>query len=262
VSATTTTLPAPPPCTSAECSDGLITTRDDQGRCYVERCPCYAVRKLYEFRGRRGFPLYPVPPTLADFEPGWGAKRAGRTEQSRAAYLGGRWLDSYARGVGAYVWGRTGSGKTRFATALANDLCLRGGHMPMMVCLQTDIPETGYSATEWWKLRAQIQKAKILIVDNLRADLSDYRTGQCAKLVEEFTRSRRSVLFTSTLDPRQLQGSGAWGDVASRIGELCGRWQICLGAEDFRKPDSERRAPAPRKPPSGRDRAANQGHDD
>lgn len=230
------------PCAVPQCNEGRIITRDDKGRTFVGQCTCARGRVVFKrnAEGCNGFPKNDPPPMLSDFDPGLGSptKPGGRTFQSAAAKLGTAWLDAWQPGVGALVYGVTGSGKTRFATALANELVMRGQYVKSwMVCVQAHIPSSGYDADRWReKIRPNARKASVLVIDNVRADFEPFRMDELAMLMEEAVRERRAVIITTTLDPSQLRGSGAWGDVCSRIGEIAGRWRFNLGGTDFRQP--------------------------
>jgi DNA replication protein DnaC len=175
---------------------------------------------------------------LSDFDPGWGSSPNGRTFQGAAAKLGKLWLDAWSPGVGALIYGVTGNGKTRLATALANELAMRRNYFSaQMVCVAAHIPSTGFDADKWRsKIRPAARRAHVLIIDNLRADFEPFRVSELADLCEHAVRDRRAVIFTTTLNPSQLVGAGAWGDVCSRIGEIAGKWRFDLGGTDFRQP--------------------------
>lgn len=232
------------PCAVPECNEGRIITQDERGRTFVGQCACARKRVVRKRNGEptNGFPKNDPPPMLADFDPGWGTppKPGGRTFQSAAAKLGAAWLDAWAPGVGALIYGVTGSGKTRFATALANELTLRGQYVKaQMVCVASHIPSGWPDKRRCpWRdsMKRHATQSTLLVIDNLRADFSPRRMEEIAELAEAAVRERRAVIFTTTLDPSQLRGSGAWGDICSRIGEIAGRWRFNLGGTDFRQP--------------------------
>ena len=226
-------------CTNADCIEGRIIRVDDRGKTWVDDCECRRLRWLTAHQGERGFQTYDGPPRLADFDPG----KCPR--QKAAAGMARLWLDQWTPGVGAYIWGRTGAGKTRFATALVNELYLRTGHYPRMISVLAHVPDTSYDSGEWRETYRQAARSRLLVLDNLRDDITGFRLGEVARLVEAFNRTRRTVVVTSTQDPATLRGAGAWGDIASRLCELAGVWNFQLGGDDLRRvPTTDRRTMA------------------
>lgn len=138
-------------------------------------------------------------------------------------------------GIGLYLHGSSGTGKTALATAIAAEL----DRLKITVCLLTSGQIIdGYKARDTDQFRGMIQSVEILIIDDLGSEgVTDFSTSKLFEAINDRYASNRPLIITSNYNPtalcerysRQLQAKGMSADDASlsvrrllsRIAERC-----------------------------------------
>lgn len=131
--------------------------------------------------------------------------------------------DMYANNQGLLFYGGVGTGKTFAAACIANYLLSR--RVPVVMTSFVKLLETmqGFKEEEE-KLIAKLNRAKLLIIDDLGAERStDYALEKVYNIVDSRYRAKKPLILTTNLSMDEMKDTAdlRYGRIYDRIFELC-----------------------------------------
>jgi len=164
--------------------------------------------------------------------------------------------EAIKHGMGLYLHGPSGTGKTFLATALASELDSR----KITTCLLTSGQAIdGYKSRDPESFRSMAQSVEVLIIDDLGSEgVTDFAASKLFEAINDRYASKKPLIITSNYSPtalcsrysRLLQGKGLTQDdasmsvrrILSRIAERCD--SVEFQGEDYRLSSRSRAASA------------------
>lgn len=117
-------------------------------------------------------------------------------------------LEKFAEGVGLWIYGEVGTGKTFLASLIAKELLRSGRKIKWTTFddLIRQLKETFKSDTSSEKsILETISRCEVLFIDDLRLDrITNYQAEILFRIVDSRYTARKPIYFTSTGDPEQL----------------------------------------------------------
>ncbi|MBE3549832.1 MAG: ATP-binding protein [Brockia lithotrophica] len=181
-----------------------VPTRED-GRFFFRYEPCAEWHKATDAeRRRRLFRLLGVPEEFRAVR----FSDAEEDEDNREALMAARrFVESFPRTRGIYLYGTFGVGKSFIAACVANELVERG-HSVYFVYVPSLVLELRASLDggEFLPKLAELVQADLLILDDIGAENATawVRDEILMPLLQGRTQAGRPILFTSNLSPQDL----------------------------------------------------------
>lgn len=149
--------------------------------------------------------------------------------------------DMYANNQGLLLYGGVGTGKTFAAACIANYLLSR--RVPVVMTSFVKLLETmqGFKEEEE-KLIAKLNRAKLLIIDDLGAERStDYALEKVYNIVDSRYRARLPMILTTNLELSDMQRASdiRYSRIYDRIFEVC--YPVRFTGSSFRKLEAKKR---------------------
>lgn len=150
----------------------------------------------------------------------------GRTPQITAICKG--YADTFSRGTesGLLLWGKVGTGKSFYSSAIANRLIDLG-----FSALQTSVQDIvthieSVPFNERGEAKSRLLKYDLLLIDDLGTHRStEYMMGHVYDIIELRYGDKKPLVITTNLDPKRAMESDSddahWPRIFSRILERC-----------------------------------------
>jgi DNA replication protein DnaC len=145
-------------------------------------------------------------------------------------------------GVGLFLWGSWGSGKTMLMNALMQELHKMKYPVKVitLATLITQFSQGWYDSEERDKFLRGIQQVKFLAIDDLGKEYkgaSDFGLRVFDNLLRFRSQMNLPTIFTANIEPKEIKDYYSEG-VASMLQEMCA--MVKVTGDDFRKKFAER----------------------
>ena len=155
-----------------------------------------------------------------------------------------KWPEMKEKNLGLILCGNCGTGKTFYASCIANEIRAKYGDKVYISSLPAMVDEMGKNFGENAELLLnKIQKFPLLVIDDLGVERNTaYSYEKAERIINARCRSGKPLIVTTNHDPAKFKDSTDINEqrIFSRISEMCVRY--VMAGEDRRKPTGNQKA--------------------